>query len=76
MKRYWQAGRKSICGQDKAVTITLRICPAVRKLLMEYCKENNALRSVIVNNAIRDYIEKNKDVENVGIQGKENGGRN
>lgn len=59
----WNVGRKSICGNEKSVDVTYRICPSTRKALKEFCRESGNLRSLVVNEAILSYIKNNREAE-------------
>lgn len=57
IKKTWRRGRAGICHGEKAITTSIQLCPSVKAMLLEYCKENGILKSVVINQAIREFIQ-------------------
>lgn len=55
-----ERGRPGICGNDKAVSISYKMCPDTRKALKEFCRENGFLASQVINWAVMSYIARNQ----------------
>lgn len=53
----WRRGRTGICSEGKAERITFQICPAIHKILQNFCETNKELKSIIINKAIIYYID-------------------
>lgn len=60
VKKTWRRGRSGICQEGKSVTMSIQLCPDVKKKLQNYCNASGMLKSVVINAAILAYIQNNK----------------
>lgn len=62
-KKKWNRGRLGICPDGKGRPSTFNICPTVWTALDDFCRQSDLRnKSLIVNEAIRSYIERNQNV--------------
>lgn len=54
-------GRKGICDGKAAQRFSFQICPDTRKILDAFYMEHGLEKSIVINDAIRDYYARRKD---------------